>query len=970
MELSSTGTNPSEKLVGRASELLCMQQLLAAAAANSVGAVAVLGEPGIGKTRLLDEVCKHAADMGFQVLTGRGSEFEREVPYGLVVEALDERFGVLDAEVVEALGPDRVSELAAVLPSLAGRGGQLASRLQVERFEFYRAVRATFERLCRSRPLLLALDDAHWADPASVELISYLLRRAVPGMVLALAYRPRQTPSLLLGAVEQAIRDGLLQEFELAPLTIHEAADLLSQRPDSPLVRHLYAESSGNPFYLEQLSRMARNDPASYPHSPGVGKERESNISTALRATLARELAVLPEDTLRVLQAAAVAGDPFDVDLIGEIAANDKGRVLKCLDALAAADLVRALDVAGSFRFRHPLVRRVVYDTTMPCWRFDAHKRAARALTQRGASLGTRAHHVERSATVGDDEAVATLSAAGHTVAARAPAAAAGLFEAALRLLPEASRSDRRLSLMVSLAGALASSGNLRESRVTLERALELIPADAPGDRVRIIGMIARADHGLGRAEEARRLITTALEQAIPGSADAVALRLDLAQNHLMMHEWERAVETTAHAREQAHVLGDPALLLASTATLAWLTSYQGSLTEANELIDLAADGMDRRDVDLPPALLEALADLVYAEMTNDRFRTADRHAERGLYISRTTGHGYAFGRFTIGAAAAKLFLGQLPEARTAVETAIETALLLDNDQLLSTAETLRCWVETLRGDLSAALAAGRAAVRSANRQPDALFSWLAHACYGEALIESGELERGRHEILSLGRPQLGGLPPTAGPFWHQALITVDLSVGRMDEAEALTQGMEATAVGPSRQGNACYARARVNLAAGDFTAAAASAHNAVERFETVEMAIWAARSRLLEGRSLRLAGAGVAAIRELEIAYAIFQDAGAERLRDECAKELRILGRRVRRQPPGDAPMDSPMLTKRERDIANRVAQGYTNREIAAELFVSPKTVEKHLARVFTKLGVSSRGGVATALNRHDAPR
>jgi DNA-binding CsgD family transcriptional regulator len=260
--------------------------------------------------------------------------------------------------------------------------------------------------------------------------------------------------------------------------------------------------------------------------------------------------------------------------------------------------------------------------------------------------------------------------------------------------------------------------------------------------------------------------------------------------------------------------------------------------------------------------------------------------------------------------------------------------------------------------------------VHSADRQPDALFAWLAHACYGEALIEAGEPERGRQEILSLGRPRIESLPPTAGPFWHQALITVDLSAGRIDDAEALTQGMEATAVGPSREGNAYYARARLNLAGGDFAAAATSAHRAIQCFETVEMRVWAARSRLLAGRSLRLDGAHVAAIRELEIAYATLQDAGAERLRDEAAKELRILGRRVRRQPSSDAPTESPILTQRERDIADRVAHGYTNREIAAELFLSPKTVEKHLARVFTKLGVSSRGGVATALNRHDTPR
>ncbi|MBF6229622.1 AAA family ATPase, partial [Nocardia abscessus] len=242
-------------LVGRAVELRCVDEFLAGAGSGAAGAVVLLGEPGIGKTRLLGELCVRAGAAGFDVLAGRGSELEREVPFGMVVEALDERFGGLDRRVVAALGADRMAELAAVLPSLSGVGRQPASRLEVERFEFYRAVRAAFDQLVLSRPVVLALDDVHWADPASAELIGHLLRRAVPGMVLALAYRPRQAPRLLLDAVAQASREGVLRELELAPLSLVEAAEALGERPDSPVVRVLHSESGGNPFYLEQLAR-------------------------------------------------------------------------------------------------------------------------------------------------------------------------------------------------------------------------------------------------------------------------------------------------------------------------------------------------------------------------------------------------------------------------------------------------------------------------------------------------------------------------------------------------------------------------------------------------------------------------------------------------------------------------------------------------------------------------------------------
>ncbi|MEU7768967.1 LuxR C-terminal-related transcriptional regulator, partial [Nocardia sp. NPDC049190] len=404
----------------------------------------------------------------------------------------------------------------------------------------------------------------------------------------------------------------------------------------------------------------------------------------------------------------------------------------------------------------------------------------------------------------------------------------------------------------------------------------------------------------------------------------------------------------------------------AATATLAWFASYQGTLDAGQELIDLAADGMDKHDIDLTPVLLEALADLVYAEMTNDRFRAAGRHAERGLRVSRTTGHGYAFGRFAIGAASSKLFLGQLNDARSAVETAVEATVLLDNDELLATAEALRCWIETARGDLQTALAAGRAAVRAAERQPDALFAWMAHACYGEALIESGETERGRQEIVSLGGSEFADFPPGANPFWDQVLITAELSAGRIDAAETFARRIEETSHGRSREANAHYARARIHLAMGDYSAATKSAYKAVHCFEAVEMRVWAARSRLVAGRSLGLAGEPETAVRELELAHGILDDAGAGRLRDEAAKELRTLGRRVRRQPSA-VPTHQSILTERERDIADRVARGHTNREIAAELFISPKTIEKHLARIFVKLGVSSRAGVAATLNRRN---
>ncbi|MEU7634446.1 hypothetical protein AB0C34_31510, partial [Nocardia sp. NPDC049220] len=507
--------------------------------------------------------------------------------------------------------------------------------------------------------------------------------------------------------------------------------------------------------------------------------------------TITQELASLPSETLKVLQAGAVAGDPFDVDLVTAIAESDEKRVLRSLDELVVVDLVRPTATAGQFRFRHPIVRRVVYDEAMPGWRFSAHKQAAKLLGRRGASIGARAYHIEHSACLGDAEAVDSLTEAGRAVAQRAPAAAAGWFDAALRLLPVTGADEQRLGLLVSRAGALAYSGGLRDSRVALEQALKLVPRDALGERLRVIGMIARADHGLGRAEEARHLLVAALAETPVDSAEAVSLELALAENCLMRRQWAEAVDIASRARGQAEALGDPGLLIASSALLALLTTYQGDKARSHYLADMVAGHIDAGDVVMAPELLEPLANLVDAEIGIDQIRAASRHAERGLKISRATGHGHVVARFLVGEAGAKMLLGQLEGARRAAESAVEVALLLDNDQLRTTAEGMRCFVETLAGDLSAATHAGQAALQAVERAPGAHYAWLARGACGQALVEAGEFDRGRQEIQSIGGSELSEMPPIVRSFFESALVKAELATGHIDAAETIAQRME-----------------------------------------------------------------------------------------------------------------------------------------------------------------------------------
>ncbi|NUS44292.1 MAG: AAA family ATPase [Mycobacteriaceae bacterium] len=952
-----------------------LRTVLESVLSGSSGAIALEGEPGIGKTRLLTELRGLALGFGFDVVEGRGAEYEQEMPFGIVVDALDERFGLLRTPQLSAdVGERRMAELAAMLPSLADRGRGPVDRLDVERFQLYRAVRAGLGHLAKRRPHLLIFDDVHWADPASAELIGYLLRRPVPGVVPALAFRPRSVRNPLAAAIDSAMREGIVRRIAPAPLTLPEAAELLGAKATPPTIRALHTESGGNPFYLEQLARTMQYSRTAAPACGSVGVNdpgepcTERELPAALRTAVAREIKALPADAADLLHLAAAVGDPIDVATVIEISAATSNVTLGHLDLLVSADLLRTTESAARLRFRHPVVRRVAYESTPPGARLLAHRNAARVLADRGAPLTVQAHHIARSAEVGDESAIAVLTEAGQEVAAHAPAAVAEWLTVALGLLPEGDGAARRSGLTVALATALASAGLLEQCRARLEEVLEMLSPDQTEERITISAMIVRAYHGMGLRVPARRLIDATLRDAADTPA-TIALYKELSVNHVMNGEWDQAVETVRHARAQAMTLGHgTAAYLSATAALARFIAYRGPMEAIPPLLDEVADHVDTHAAELDPQLLDPLTDLIFAEIGADRYHAAARHVDHGLRISRRLGHSYALAGFVLADVVTKLLLGRLTEASAAAESAVEIAISLDNNQVLSAAEASRCWVETLRGDLSTALSAGKAAVQALERQPCAFFGWLARACYGQALIEAGEYERGRYQLLRLGGSALTELPPANRAAWQLPLVVAALSAGHVDQAEAVVTMMEQTDTGlPSQRGRTLHARSKVEFARSDHAAAVTLALQSAQYFDEVGMHVWAAQARLTAGHSLAAADARTDALRELRLAHGIFDDAGAARLRDEAARALRNLGVRARRTPGSDNGAAPIQLTAREQDIAERIARGYTNRQIATELFISPKTVEKHTARVFAKLDVSSRAAVASALQRQN---
>ncbi|MDW5597799.1 BREX system ATP-binding domain-containing protein, partial [Conexibacter stalactiti] len=247
-------TPAAPSIVGRSAELRAVGDALDAVEAGTFAAVAVEGEPGIGKTRLLDELRAAARSRGQVVLDGAGAEFERDAPFGVVVDALDGFLADTDGDLSRALEPDALDELERIFPALRSPGAAPTAAVGDERYRVHRAVRLLLERLAATRPLVIVLDDVHWADDASLEVIASVLRRPPAARVLlALAFRSGEASRRL----EVALAAAGVVRLGLRPLSEPESHRLLGDRVAGPARDALYREAGGNPFYLEQLARSA-----------------------------------------------------------------------------------------------------------------------------------------------------------------------------------------------------------------------------------------------------------------------------------------------------------------------------------------------------------------------------------------------------------------------------------------------------------------------------------------------------------------------------------------------------------------------------------------------------------------------------------------------------------------------------------------------------------------------------------------
>jgi DNA-binding CsgD family transcriptional regulator/tetratricopeptide (TPR) repeat protein len=951
-------------IVGRETELAQLEQTLDDLERGSASCLAVEGEPGIGKTRLLAELRALAEARGHLVLSGAAAEFERELPFSVFVDALDAYVASQELREHKEWDADLERELGRVLPSLRSSDG--AGAIADERYRAHRAVSFLLGLIAQERPLVLMLDDLHWSDGASIELIAALVRRppAAP-VLLAFSFRPGQAAERLVTTMAGAP----LTRLELCRLSEAEAAELLGS-DDARLVAGIYSHAGGNPFYLEQLGRAG--DGAGLSRA-AERKAEVAGVPVAVGAAIAGELESLSARTRAFVDAAAVAGEPFEPDLAAAIAELSEAEGLAALDDLLSVDLVRPTDVPRRFSFRHPLVRRSVYESTPGGWRLAAHGRAAEALSARGADAAEQAHHVELSAGHGDQGAIELLVEAGRATAARAPAAAARWFEAALRLLPSA-EAERQVDLRVALASAQRSLGALERCRDTLLEATKRLPPESAIRRVELTALCAAVEHWQGRHEEAHHRLARAWRELPDRSTpEAAALQIELTVDGLYQNDFEQTFEMGEAALSTALALADRGLIAGAASALALGEAAGARVGSAREHRAEALEQLERMDDDELASRLETFYYLGWAENYLEHYDDAIARAERGMAIARSTGEGRLLVPLMLLRCYPLEMKGRLAEAGEICETAVEIARLSANPHYLFWALWELAWARYFAGDLDGTIAAGEESVHVGGGRMRGGTMPSAGGGAGWALalaqFELGEVDEARRLMWEVGGEEMENWFPAERYFNWENLALAELALGNDEAADSIARRAEESAGEVDLRlptALAARTRAEVQLASGDPAGAGEAAEISIAAGEAIEAGLEVACSRSVLGRALAAAGDRPRAIEVLREAERELDECGCVRMRDEARRELRKLGARAEVRGPsaaGDSGIGT--LTKREREISELITERMTNKEIATHLFLSEKTIESHIRNVFNKLGASSRVEVARAIER-----
>ncbi|WP_371674551.1 AAA family ATPase [Streptomyces sp. NBC_00289] len=936
-------------MVSRRAELERLDEVLDRTLGRD-GASAVVdlaGAAGIGKSRLMSEFCRRARDRGMTVLRGRATEYEQHIPYQPFNDALADH----DLELTD---PDGVGD---------GRRG--------DRFGLHRSVARLLARIAGDGPgLVVALDDLHWADPASLELVDHLVRHPPHApVVIVVGRRDRQTTASLAAALARGIDLGTVLRLDLGPLSERACVEVLAPglAPDMPpgRVAELYAASDGNPLYFLALLQAGQTG-----QDPGHGSPRHV---TGLGSVLLDELTPLTPAQRRTAEAVAVLGDHGTAALLAVVTGQEQADVDADLEALAGRDLLRH-GPGGRWTLRHPVLRALVHEGTDPLSRVRLHRLAAAGLAAAGAPATERAHHVERSLTGWDPEAVAVLDEAAERYATTAPASSAHWLGVALANLPDHPRhTTLRRDLMLRRARALGVCGGLKESRDLLHDVISMSPPGergAAGVRASAVTLCALMERQLGRYAEAVALLRRELSRTPgPPPVEAVELGLELGSSAPHATAYPEVRAEVARTLDLARSLGDEVAEAGALAISALGETYEGEMSAAREATDRAAALVDAlTDHDLA-RLCEPLARLGWAEAFLERYADAERHADRGLAIARRGGQLHVLPHLLLCKAQVHIQTLRLDSAGELADEAETIARGIGSDELLVFVLANKAYAQMYAcpSDDRTPLAVAEEAVAAAGTRMN-WWASIAWCMLGHAAIHAGDPQRARAAVLRGGGDDLEGLHPSMRPLILEILVTSAVMTGDTDSATTWAERAreEAKRLDLSSQwASALRSTAHCRVADGDTAAAAELFEEAAEEAARGGAVLWEAFGLLLGATLTGAAGHPDRAGAMWERARQLAATGGA-RLLTGLADEIRpaVFGTSA---AGGLSAAGRASLTPREQEIAALVAEGLTTPAIAARLYLSPRTVESHLGRIYRKTGVTSRAALAVLQARSE---
>lgn len=933
--------------VGRQAERTELRQAVTDARDGAGTVVLVCGEAGVGKTRLGDEL---AADAGVRAVHG-GAVAGAPVPYGPVAAAL---------RALRRACPDRVDpgplrpHLAILLPELGTPAAHTDPATLAE------AVRAVLAAPAADAPLLVVLDDLQWSDAATLELIAALARPIAELPVLLLALH--RTDGLgrdhpLRRMRDELRRSGAASELALGPLDEPQTAALLAGTlgaPPSPALAGLVWERTrGVPFFAHELALALkacgrlRDGPTGLELDAGADAAAVP-LPDAVRDAALLTVAALDDDARAAAEVAAVLGRDLDPGLLAQLAGPS------AVDALLEAGLLVA-PASGRVRFRHALVRDALYADVPWLRRRELHRRAAIALEHDDAAPAAVAEHWRGAGEPGRARA-AFAEAAAASAAAHAHRDAMQAGRAALELWPSADDPDGRAALLRDQAVSAEHAGNLAEAqRAWRELAAAADPENVP-DLQRRLARVCELAGDQEAAFAARRRAVELLDAQ--GRPDAAAAeRLAMANHRRLGGRFAEAADVAAHAVADAKAAGR-ADLQARALGLLGLARVKGSasadgVADIHEGLELALAQ------DLTPVAAELYQRLSVAVYDSADYRRAQEALDTALGLCRAGEDG------DTEVACMSCLVYVLRERGEWSRAEQLGRRLIAQGRAVWVAEGLVGAIQAFQGHTTAArrlLTSAHAAAVDADHYNMTMDTTTAlgqvaaaEGAHDEALARCAALlERWRasddhhYAVWGVrwaathlaGRGDRGGLDACT-----EALGAMAAAAGHGDALAALSQAIGEAA-----------------LLDGDATVAAAQLERAVELHRSLDIPHERAQVELRAGAALAAAGERERAIERLCNAYRTARRLGARPLAGAAARAVADLGDSVaaRLGPRAAAAADPVGLTRRERDVLARVAVGRTNREIAEELFLSPRTIDMHVRNLLRKLDCRSRVEVA----------